>query len=295
MKSNIEKFKNYLLFDKKSSANTVESYLRDINQFAEYCISLNINNFSMIDEKVLHNYLNYLSVMGKSEATQMRILASIRCFFKYMISIEVVAVNPCQNVKIKSNTRKMPGVLEANEIILLLSQPDTEDFKGIRDKAMLEILYATGIKVSELLELTVSDFNMQIGILHLHNKVKERIIPMYPAAVKSVAEYLLKVRPVIVEDKNEERLFTNMNGQAMSRQGFWKIIKRYADKAGIKSEITPHTLRHSFAAHLLENGAKLKDIKEMLGHSDISSTQIYAQFMKSKYTANYSKFHPLAK
>ena len=136
---------------------------------------------------------------------------------------------------------------------------------------------------------------MQIGILHLHSKTKERIIPMYPAAVKSVADYLLNVRPVIVTDSNEDRLFTNMNGQAMSRQGFWKIIKYYAEKAGIKGEITPHTLRHSFAAHLLENGAKLKDIKEMLGHSDISTTQIYAQLMKTKYTSNYAKFHPLAK
>ncbi len=295
MKSSIESFKNYLLYDKKSSNNTVESYLRDVNQFALYCSSLSVNKPLQIKEEVLTKYLNFLSLKGKSEATQMRILASIRCFFRFLCSKGVVETNPCDAIKLKSNVKKMPGVLDANEIILLLSQPSQEDFKGIRDKAMLEILYATGIKVSELLDLTVSDFNMQIGILHLHNKTKERIIPMYPAAVKSVTDYLLNVRPIIVTDANEDRLFTNMNGQAMSRQGFWKIIKYYAEKAGIKGEITPHTLRHSFASHLLENGANLKDIKEMLGHSDISSTQIYAQLMKSKYTQSYSKFHPLAK
>ncbi len=295
MKSSIEIFKNFLIFDKKSSANTVESYLRDINKFAEYCNSLNIKKPSNVSEETIYKYLGYLSVLGKSEATKLRILASIRCFFKLLLNNQLVSIDPCQNVKINVSAKKIPGILDQKEIILLLSQPDTEDLKGIRDKAMLEILYATGIKVSELLELTVSDFNMQIGILHLHNKSKERIIPMYPAAVKSVSEYLLKVRPLIVESEKEDRLFTNMNGQAMSRQGFWKIIKRYADMAGIKGEITPHTLRHSFAAHLLENGANLKDIKEMLGHSDISSTQIYAQLMKNKYTQSYAKFHPLAK
>lgn len=295
MKSSIESFKNYLLYDKKSSNNTVESYLRDVNQFALYCSSLSLNSPLQIKSDILNKYLNFLSLRGKSEATQMRILASIRCFFKFLSSKGIVTENPCDSIKLKSNTKKMPGVLDSKEIVLLLSQPSADDFKGIRDKAMLEILYATGIKVSELLELSVSDFNMQIGILHLHSKTKERIIPMYPAAVKSVADYLLNVRPVIVTDSNEDRLFTNMNGQAMSRQGFWKIIKYYAEKAGINGEITPHTLRHSFAAHLLENGAKLKDIKEMLGHSDISTTQIYAQLIKSKYTSNYAKFHPLAK
>ena len=160
---------------------------------------------------------------------------------------------------------------------------------------MLELLYATGIKVSELIELTVNDINLQIGLLHLHNEKKERIVPMYPGAVKAVAAYMVNVRPIIVEDSSEDRLFTNMNGQPMTRQGFWKIIKHYSQKAGIKKDITPHTLRHSFAAHLIENGAQLKDIKEMLGHSDISSTQVYAQFIKNKYTAAYAKFHPFAK
>ena len=189
----------------------------------------------------------------------------------------------------------MPGILDSKQIMLLLSQPDGDNYKSIRDKAMLELLYATGIKVSELISLTVSDVNLQIGILHTHGGKNERIIPIYPTAAKHLGEYISSVRPALVQSEEEDRLFTNMNGQPMSRQGFWKIIKYYADKAGIKEEITPHTLRHSFAAHLLENGAQLKDIKEMLGHSDISSTQIYAQFIKNKYVQSYAKFHPLAK
>ena len=176
-----------------------------------------------------------------------------------------------------------------------MAQPDTEDFKGIRDKAMLELLYATGIKVSELLQVKISDINLTIGILHIKSQNKERIVPIYPAALRAINEYLQNVRPAFVTDDNQDIMFTNISGQPMSRQGFWKIIKFYAKKAGIKGEITPQTLRHSFAAHLLENGAKLQDIKEMLGHSDISSTQIYAQFVKDKYTSKYQKFHPLAK
>ena len=212
-----------------------------------------------------------------------------------MLSKGFCEIDPTETVKIKRTEKKLPGILDSNEIMLLLSQTDGTDYKSRRDKAMLELLYATGIKVSELIELTVSNINLQIGILHLHNEKKERIVPMYPAAVKAISSYLVNVRPVIVTDEAEDRLFTNMNGQPMSRQGFWKIIKHYAETAGIKKDITPHTLRHSFAAHLLENGAQLKDIKEMLGHSDISSTQVYAQFVKSKYTMAYAKYHPLAK
>ena len=290
----IAEYKTYLLNVKKSSSNTVESYIRDVHQYSEYCTSkaqspekMNSDNF--------HGYLDYLTVLGKSESTKTRILASLRCFYKFLISIGVCEENPTEAVKIRRTEKKLPGILDSNEITLLLSQPDGTDYKSRRDKAMLELLYATGIKVSELIELTVNNVNLQIGILHLHNEKKERIVPMYPAAVKAISSYIVTVRPAIVTDQAEDRLFTNMNGQPMSRQGFWKIIKHYAEKAGIKKDITPHTLRHSFAAHLLENGAQLKDIKEMLGHSDISSTQVYAQFIKSKYTTAYAKYHPLAK
>lgn len=294
MKDLISEFKAYLLNVKKSSPNTVESYLRDINQYSDY-LKTSGKDIINSDAAMLRGYLDYLTMLGKSESTKTRIIASIRCFYKFLISSGERSENPADGIKLKKAEKKLPGILDSNEIVLLLSQPDGTDYKSRRDKAMLELLYATGIKVSELIELTVTDVNLQIGLLHLHNEKKERIVPMYPGAVKAVANYLVNVRPVIVTDSAEDKLFTNMNGQPMSRQGFWKIIKHYAETAGIKKDITPHTLRHSFAAHLLENGAQLKDIKEMLGHSDISSTQVYAQFIKSKYTSAYAKFHPLAK
>lgn len=294
MKFFVDIFKEYLLNEKKSSENTVESYMRDVNQFVTYCTENKIKSPGDVDSAVLNNFLTYLTALGKSEATKTRTVASLRCYYRCLVSKGCVRNNPVDGIRMKKTEKKLPGILNSDEITLLLSQPDGSDFKSIRDKAMLELLYATGIKVSELIELKVTDLNLQIGILHLHDK-KERIIPIYPAAVKTISGYLTEVRPVIVTDAYEDRLFTNMNGQAMSRQGFWKIIKHYADKAGIDKDITPHTLRHSFAAHLLENGADLKDIKEMLGHSDISSTQIYAQFMKNKYTAAYAKYHPLAR
>lgn len=289
-----EEFRKYLLETKKSSSNTVESYMRDVNQFLSYCTEHG-KNVSAADCSVLNTYLEYLSAMGKSEATKSRTIASLRCFYRFLSARGLSSGNPVDGIKMHKTEKKLPGILDSNEIVLLLSQPDGSDYKNIRDKAMLELLYATGIKVSELIELTVNDINLQIGLLHLHNEKKERIVPMYPGAVKAVAAYMVNVRPIIVEDSSEDRLFTNMNGQPMTRQGFWKIIKHYSQKAGIKKDITPHTLRHSFAAHLIENGAQLKDIKEMLGHSDISSTQVYAQFIKNKYTAAYAKFHPFAK
>ncbi len=287
-------FRDYLLNVKKSSANTVESYMRDINQYLSYC-GASSKKVESADSGVLRAYIDYLSLAGKSEATKSRIVASVRCFYRFLISNGIAKSNPADGIKLQKTEKRLPGILDSNEIVLLLSQPDGSDYKSIRDKAMLELLYATGIKVSELIELSVSDLNLQIGLLHLHNGKRERIVPMYPGAVKAVANYLVNVRPAIVTDKAEDRLFTNMNGQPMSRQGFWKIIKHYSEKAGIKKDITPHTLRHSFAAHLIENGAQLKDIKEMLGHSDISSTQVYAQLMKNKYTVAYAKFHPFAK
>ncbi len=294
MEKSIRIYNSYLINEKKSSDNTVESYMRDILQFSSFCTEGNVKEIGKIDSAVIHKYLNFLTLSGKSEATKLRILASLRSFFRCLCTKGIVMANPVDGINIKKTEKALPGVLDEKEIVLLLSQPDGTDFKSVRDKAMLEILYATGIKVSELIELTVGNINLQIGIIHLQNGKKERIVPIYPVAVKSIANYLVNVRSAIVTDENEDRLFTNMNGKPMSRQGFWKIIKHYAETAGIDKDITPHTLRHSFAAHLLENGAKLSDIKEMLGHSDISSTQIYAQMMKSKYTTAYSKFHPMA-
>ncbi len=295
MKDYINEFSLYLTDVKKTSINTTEAYLRDVSKFIEYCTVINIMALKDIGEETINKYIQHLISLGKTQATSTRIVASIRCYFRYLVSEKILSSNPAGAIKSKKAERKLPDILDANEIVLLLSQPNGKDYKSIRDKAMLELLYATGIKVSEIIDLKLSDVNVQLGILHMHNSRHERIVPIYPAAAKILGEYISVVRPAIVQNSEEDTLFTNMNGQPMSRQGFWKIIKYYANKAEINKDITPHTLRHSFAAHLLENGAQLSDIKEMLGHSDISSTQIYAQFIKSKYVQNYSKFHPLAK
>lgn len=294
MEKYIHSFRDYLIVDKKSAKNTAESYIRDVIQFKEYCVSNGKNNLLKIERDFFYRYLEFLSFSGKSASTCSRVIASLRSFYKYLLINEHIKFNPLDGIKQIKSEPKLPSILEQKEVLALLSQPKGNDYKSIRDKAMLELLYATGIKVSELIELKLSDINLQIGFLNLSGK-SERIIPIYPNAVKSITNYILNVRPIIVDGNHIDNLFTNMNGQPITRQGFWKIIKQYAADAKIKKEITPHTLRHSFAAHLLENGAQLKDIKEMLGHSDISSAQVYAQLIKTKYTQNYAKFHPLAK
>lgn len=291
----LELFKTYLSNTKKCSKNTLDAYIRDVNQFILYCSQNGAKSVDKISQIYISKYIDYLTFIGKSDATKTRTVASLHSYFNFLLMQGVISEDPTKDVKGPKTARKIPDVLDSKDIMHLLSQPDGNDFKSMRDKAMLEILYATGIKVSELIELTINDINLQIGIIHMHNSKHERIVPLYPAACKHLAEYCSIARPALIQNSNEDRLFTNMSGQPMSRQGFWKIIKHYADKAGIKKDITPHTLRHSFAAHLLENGAQLKDIKDMLGHADISSTQIYAQLVKSKYVQAYTKFHPLAK
>lgn len=291
----LDAFKTYLQNTKKCSKNTLDAYIRDINQFILYCSQNGAKSIEEVNDDYIIKYIEYLTFLGKSDATKSRVIASLHSYFNFLVSQGVVNRDPTKDIKAPKNSRKIPEILDAKEIMVLLSQPNGNDYKSIRDRAMLELLYATGIKVSELIELNLSDINLQIGIIHMHNSKHERIIPVYPAANKHLTEYCTIARPALVQNSDEERLFTNINGQPMSRQGFWKIIKHYAEKAGIKKDITPHTLRHSFAAHLLENGAQLKDIKDMLGHADISSTQIYAHLIKSKYVQSYAKFHPLAK
>ncbi len=288
-------FENYLKTEKKSSKNTLESYLRDIRQFLSYSKKNGIKSIAKIDATFVNKYFDDLLAEGKSQATVSRVSASLRCFYAYLIKFGLAKKSPLIDLKLKTTAKKLPEILSGKEVLNLLSQPSGSDYKSIRDKAMLELLYATGIKVSELIELDISEVNLQVGFLNLKSSKSERIIPIYPAAVKTLQIYILNVRPAIIGNPNETRLFTNMLGEKLSRQGFWKIVKYYADKANINKDITPHTLRHSFAAHLLENGASLKDIKDMLGHADISTTQMYAQLMKNKYVQGYNKFHPLAK
>ena len=286
-------YEAYLTTEKKASENTLSSYLRDVRQFSEYCQreTLELTETTTGD---VERYAKYLMSRGKSVSTVTRAVASLKSFFGYLYREGYIDANPARGVAPAKVERKLPQILTSKEVELFLEQPECTDAKGYRDHAMLELLYATGIRVSELIDLDMEHLSLSGGFLRCVGKGKERIIPLYPAAVKALGDYLRDVRPQLVEDETETALFVNMNGKRMSRQGFWKIIKHYQEKAGIKKEITPHTLRHSFAAHLLENGADLRSIQEMLGHADISSTQIYAQLVKQKLKDVYITAHPRA-
>ncbi len=290
----VESFEDYLLNVKKSSKNTVASYMCDINQFITYVDSVLKCSLPTISHNDISDYVLWLRNKGKSSATLSRSVASLKCLFNYLISLGQIDANPALNISFEKDAKKLPQILTSKEVELLLEQPKCVDPKGYRDRAMLELLYATGIRVSELISLNIEDVNISAGVIRCCSKNKERLIPLYPAAINAVSEYITDVRSGMVAVPDENALFVNMNGERMSRQGFWKIIKVYQEKAGIMKEITPHTLRHSFAAHLLENGADLRSIQEMLGHADISSTQIYAHLVKKQLKDVYNKAHPRA-
>jgi len=232
---------------------------------------------------------------GRANATVSRSLASIRAFYKYLCDQKISPTDPTDGIQTVRVERKIPQILSSREVNLLLEQPSMAELKGIRDKAMLEVMYATGIRVSELISLDVDDTNIDVGYIVCRNNNKERIIPLYSEAIDVVKKYLLQVRPALVKNPTDKALFVNFNGSRLTRQGFWKIIKTYTKKAKISKQITPHTLRHSFAVHLLENGADLKSIQQMLGHSDISSTQIYTSIVSNKIKNVYNSAHPRAR
>ncbi len=286
-------YEDFLKTEKQASANTVSSYLRDVNQFAAAMDGRGVDLTQVVTRDV-EDYANSLVKRGKSPATVTRSVASIKSFYSCMVGKGYVGQNPAKTVSPIKVERKLPQVLSNKEVELFLDQPECIDLKGYRDRAMLELLYATGIRVSELIELDVDDLNLPGGILKCFSKGKERIIPLYPTAIRALSEYINNVRPQLVDSVDETALFVNMSGERMSRQGFWKLIKYYQEKAGIQKDITPHTLRHSFAAHLLENGADLRSIQEMLGHADISSTQIYSKLINQKIKDVYKKAHPRA-
>ncbi len=293
MRNYLNDFSLFLSETKKSSKNTIESYVRDIKAYLSYA-EINSVNVCKVTKDDLNTYLENLKKIGKTQATIVRNLASIKCFYDFLLVENEVKSNPAKEIKSHKCKTKLPEILTAREIDLLLAQPDVSTIRGLRDKAMLELLYATGLRVSELIELNVDDINLHVGIVLCKSKNNERIIPIYKSALKYIENYLLMARSSIVMNNSEKTLFVNMNGSKMTRQGFWKIMKAYADGCGIDKSITPHTIRHSFATHLLENGAGIKDIKEMLGHAGVSSTQIYSQIIKQKYENSYTKFHPKA-
>lgn len=284
----IRAYENYLSKVKKASDNTIASYLRDIRQFADW-VPGSVLGATQLN---IRDYLSYLQNIGKSSATVSRSVASLKNFYAYLISSGFVETNPVKDVHVDRGEKKLPQILTGREIEMLLAQPSCVDAKGYRDKAMLEVMYATGIRVSELIELDIGDVNIEQGVIKCNNAKKMRAIPLYPAALKALKNYIKDVRSSMLADPTEQALFVNVNGSRMSRQGFWKILKHYQETAHIEKEITPHTLRHSFAVHLLENGADLGSLQELMGHCDISSTQMYTHMINQKIKSVYEKCHP---
>lgn len=291
----INAYENYLTKVKQASANTVFSYMRDIRQFSGWLRSS--ENIDVVDASEVNicDYLSYLQSEGKSGATVSRSLASLKNFYSYVVSSGFLEESPVTaQIHVERGEKKMPQILTGKEVELLLAQPACVDAKGFRDKAMLEVMYATGIRVTELIDLNIGDVNLDLATIKCSSAKKSRAIPLYPAALKALSRYIREVRGSMLADPNEQALFVNVNGSRMSRQGFWKILKFYQAKAHIEKEITPHTLRHSFAVHLLENGADLGSVQELMGHSDISSTQMYTHMINQKLKSVYEKCHPKA-
>jgi integrase/recombinase XerD len=290
----ISAYENYLTKVKQASSNTVASYLRDIRQFDEWLRVSEEKTVVDATQLNINGFLSHLQEEGRSGATISRCLASLKNFYAYLVSNGFVENTPVKDIRIDRGEKKLPQVLTGREIELLLAQPVCIDAKGYRDKAMLEVLYATGIRVSELIELNVDDVNLELGIIKCAGAKKSRSIPLYPGALRALTTYLRDVRVGLVATTEENALFVNISGVRMSRQGFWKILKHYQAAAHIEKDITPHTLRHSFAVHLLENGADLGSVQELMGHSDISSTQMYTHMINQKLKSVYEKCHPKA-
>ena len=293
MEEQLNLFFGFLENEKKVSSNTLQSYKRDLKQFEKY-IEENNEDYSKITDEGIKDYISYMQEIGKKPSTISRGLASIRSFYQYEAKNKNVENDPTEGIQSPKIEKRVPSILTSNEVALLLEQPKNVDLKGIRDKAMLEFAYATGMRVTEIISLNVEDINLETGYVTCKNGKKERTVPVGNMSLKALKEYIANARKTLIKDESEKALFVNVNGQRLTRQGFWKIIKYYKEQAHIEKEITPHVLRHSFATHLLQNGADLKSIQTMLGHSDILSTQIYMQFQDETLKNIYKKAHPRA-
>ena len=292
MEQTIDQFVAYLHNIKETSTNTELSYRRDLKKVIVFLRARNLTEWVDVSEEALKDYITSMGEQHFAAATISRNIASIKALFHFMAQEGIVKKDITDGLKAPKIEKKIPEILTMDEVIRLLEQPSGNSHKEIRDKAMLELLYATGIRVTELITLKVSDVNLPMSFIICRDAHKERVIPFGKAAKEALVRYLTEAREQMIEDKSSDILFCNFSGAPMSRQGFWKLIKFYAKKAGITADITPHTLRHSFAAHLVENGADLRSVQEMLGHSDISTTQIYANMNHNRIREVYAKAHP---
>lgn len=288
----IREFVAYLHTTKKTSTNTEVSYQRDLKKVVAYLGSLGLKDIREVRDLHLQGYINQMERENFASSSISRSVASIRALFQYLFKEGEIQKDPSENLKPPKVEKRTPEILSVEEVDRLLKQPDPNTPKGVRDTAMLELLYATGMRVSELIHLNTSDVNLQFGYVTCHDNGKERVIPIGSVSRRAMIQYMDHARGEFVKNNEEKALFTNCSGKPMSRQGFWKVLKGYADDAGIKGDITPHTLRHSFAVHMLQNGADVKSVQEMLGHSDISTTQIYLSMNMSKMRDVYMKAHP---
>ena len=293
MERQLKHFFDFLENDKKLSENTLQSYKRDLKQFRRYLEACEIH-YNRVKEEDIKDYIKELQEEGKKPSSISRCIASIRSFYQFVLKNKKVKVDPTQNIQSPKIEKRVPSILTSKEVELLLDQPKDIDLKGIRDKAMLEFAYATGMRVTEMISLNIDDVNLEEGYVICKHGNKERNIPLGNMSLKALREYVEEARDILVKTAEEEALFVNINGSRLTRQGFWKIIKFYKEQAHITKDITPHVLRHSFATHLLQNGADLKAIQSMLGHSDISSTQVYMQFQDEGLKNVYRKAHPRA-
>lgn len=292
MEQAVEQFITYLHNVKKTSANTEMSYRRDLKKVAAFLNANGLTDLVNVKEADLKSYIVFMNEQHFAAATVSRNIASIKAFFHFLNQEKIIDRDISEGLKAPKIEKKMPEILTTQEVVRLLEQPSGDSPKEVRDKAMLELLYATGIRVTELITLRISEVNLPMSFIVCKDAHKERVIPFGMAAKNALVKYLTKAREEMVEDKSSDILFANCSGSPMSRQGFWKLIKYYSKKAGITADITPHTLRHSFAAHLVENGADLRSVQEMLGHSDISTTQIYANMNHNRIREVYAKAHP---
>lgn len=293
MEKQIDNFLEFIKEDKKLSENTLQSYRRDIVQFEEY-VNSNKLNYLKVTEEDMKNYFSHLQEVGKKTSTISRNIASIRSFYQFLVRNKKVKKDPTDKIQSPKVEKKAPTILSSSEIELLLEQPKNIDLKGIRDKAMLEFAYATGMRVTEIISLDIDDINLKDGLVTCKTRTRQRNIPLGSLSLKALADYIENSRPILIKDEKVKALFVNTNGKRLTRQGFWKIVKYYKEQAHITKDITPHVLRHSFATHLLQNGADLKSIQTMLGHSDISSTQVYMQFQDESIKNIYKHAHPRA-
>lgn len=293
MDRQLKRFFEFLENEKHLSENTLQSYKRDLKQFKYYLEACDVF-YNKVTEEDIKDYINELQENGKKASSISRCIASIRSFYQFALKHKRVKADPTANIQSPKIEKRVPSVLTSKEVELLLNQPKDVDLKGTRDKAMLEFAYATGMRVTEIISLNIDDVNLEESFVTCRSGKKERTIPLGKLSLNALAEYIEKARDVLIKDENEKALFVNVNGSRLTRQGFWKIIKYYKEQAHITKDITPHVLRHSFATHLLQNGADLKAIQTMLGHSDISSTQVYMQFQDEGIKDVYKKAHPRA-